>query len=152
MRIALLVVLLLLGTSSLSYAWDRQGAVDSASTLNWFSSYDSARAVAKQCNRNVLLVIESHLSANSTLMEDRVLSDRTVRQQLASFVLVKLFQDGDAAQHGVLNFEREKFGEESVPFFAIVDPQEETISTRAGSVTRKDFLQFLQDGSIGISK
>lgn len=79
-------------------------------------------------------------------MEANVFPEKEVEAELAKFVRVKLFTDGEGAVYKQQQqMEQHLFGTVALPFYAIIDKDGKPLST-FGGLTRNtnEFLEFLR--------
>lgn len=128
--------------------WTRDPARQAAGEVHWITDYDDALATAKATGRNVFLDFTGVTCTNCRWMEQNVFTRPEIRERLAKLVTTRLYTDTgpDAARYQQMQTER--YHTASLPFYAIVRPDGETIATFDG-LTRDaaEFAAFLDRGT-----
>ena len=107
---------------------------------------DGALAVARQQQKLVLVNFTGYACTNCHWMKANMFTRPEIRAALKDLVVVDLYIDGtDAASEKNQKFEDQRFGTASIPFYAILDPDQNTIATFP-QLTRnpQEFLAFLE--------
>jgi thiol:disulfide interchange protein DsbD len=113
----------------------------------WMTNqYREALARARAANQLVLVNFTGYACTNCHWMRANMFPRPEIRPLLDDFVLLELYTDGtDAASTGNQEMESRKFGTVAIPFYAIVDGNEEVVATFPG-LTRDagEFAAFLK--------
>jgi thiol:disulfide interchange protein DsbD len=121
-----------------------------SAALDWMKDdYRGALDRARRENKLVFVSFTGYACTNCHWMKANMLSQPEIASVLGGFVLVELYTDGtDAASDANAKLELTRFQTSAVPFYAIVDADENVIATSAG-VTRdpQAYLAFLRKGS-----
>jgi thiol:disulfide interchange protein DsbD len=113
----------------------------------WMTNqYREALERARASHKLVLVNFTGYACTNCHWMRANMFSRPEVRPLLDDFVLLELYTDGtDAASTGNQDMESRKFGTVAIPFYAIVDGNENVVATFPG-LTRDvgEFASFLK--------
>jgi thiol:disulfide interchange protein DsbD len=113
----------------------------------WMTNqYREALARARGTNKLVLVNFTGYACTNCHWMRANMFPRPEIRPLLDGFVLLELYTDGtDAASAGNQEMESRKFGTVAIPFYAILDGNEDVIATFPG-LTRDagEFAAFLK--------
>ncbi|HEX5432157.1 MAG TPA: cytochrome c biogenesis protein CcdA [Bryobacteraceae bacterium] len=110
------------------------------------NDYRQALDLARQQNKLVLVNFTGYTCTNCKWMEANMFPKPEIAGALQNLVLVDLYTDGnDAAADENQKIEQDKFKTVAVPFYALVDANENVVNT-FGSLTKdpQKFLAFLQ--------
>jgi thiol:disulfide interchange protein DsbD len=114
---------------------------------NYFKNdLDAALAAARQQNKLVLVNFTGYACTNCHWMKANMFPRPEIQAALKNLVMVDLYTDGtDAESEKNQKFEDQKFGTVSIPFYAIVDPDQNVVATFP-QLTRnsREFLTFLE--------
>jgi thiol:disulfide interchange protein DsbD len=124
----------------------------SASALVWMKDqYRAALDRARREGKRVFVNFTGYACTNCHWMTANMFTRPEIAAALKDFVLVELYTDGtDQASQANQNLELSKFHTVAIPFYAILDADENAVATFAGSTTdAKEYLAFLQ-GSGGV--
>jgi thiol:disulfide interchange protein DsbD len=128
----------------------------SGSALVWMKDqYRAALDRARRERKRVLVNFTGYACTNCHWMKANMFTRPEIAAALQDFVLVELYTDGtDAASEANQKLELSKFHTVAIPFYAILDADEKTVATFAGSTSdAKEYLAFLQGpgggGAIG---
>ena len=120
-----------------------------ASALVWLKNqYPQALAKAKAEHKSVLVNFTGYACTNCHWMKANMFNQPEVEAAMKNFVLVDLYTDGtDEASVRNQEMESSKYGTVALPFYAIVNPDGETIATYSG-LTRavSEWQAFLRQG------
>jgi len=111
--------------------------------------YEEALAQAKAEDKLVFVNFTGYACTNCHWMKANMFTRPEIAEALSQFVLVELYTDGaDEASQKNQQLQLERFSTVAIPFYAIVDPAENTLATFAG-LTRnpEEFLAFLRSAS-----
>lgn len=109
----------------------------------------AALAQARAANKLVLVNFTGYACTNCHWMKQNMFPQPPVRAALQDLVIVDLYTDGtDAESERNQKLEDDKFHTVSIPFYAIVDPNENVVATFP-ELTRNmsEFVSFLKSGS-----
>jgi thiol:disulfide interchange protein len=135
-------------------AADTSGGTGSTSGLVWLKNqYREALDQARRESKLVFVNFTGYACANCHWMEGNMFPRPEIASALKNFVLVELYTDGtDAASDTNQKLEASKFNTIATPFYAILDANENVITTSAGRTTDpQEYLAFLQKGAAGPS-
>jgi thiol:disulfide interchange protein DsbD len=118
-----------------------------AAPANYFKNQlDAALSAARRQNKLVLVNFTGYACTNCHWMKANMFPRPEIQAALKDLIVVDLYTDGtDAASDKNQQFEDRKFGTVSIPFYAIVDPDQNVIATFP-QLTRNssEFLSFLE--------
>ena len=112
---------------------------------------DAALAAAREQNKLVLVNFTGYACTNCHWMKANMFTRPEIRTALKNLIMVDLYTDGtDAESAKNQKLEDEKFGTVSIPFYAILDPDQNVIATFP-QLTRNshEFLSFLETKQAG---
>ena len=114
---------------------------------NYFKNdLNGAVAAARAQNKLVLVNFTGYACTNCHWMKANMFPRPEIQSALKNLVIVDLYTDGtDAESDKNQKFEDQRFNTASIPFYAILDPDQHVIATFP-QLTRntKEFLSFLQ--------
>jgi thiol:disulfide interchange protein len=123
------------------------GSTAAAVTTTQFKNdLDGALAKARAENKLVLINFTGYACTNCHWMKANIFPRPEIQAALKELVIVDLYTDGtDPESDKNQKLEDTKFGTASIPFYAVVDPDQNVIATFP-QLTRnpKEFLGFLQ--------
>ena len=97
------------------------------------NQYPEALAKAKAENRRVLVTFTGYACTNCHWMKTNLFTRPEIAAKMKDFVLVDLYTDGtDASSEKNQEMESFRYDTVAIPFYAIVDADDKTISTFAG--------------------
>ena len=117
---------------------------ESGST-EWIENLDDAFEIAKKDNKLIFIDFTGYTCTNCRWMEINIFELPEVRELFNSYVLVKLYTDGKDPKH-TKNREMEikRFKTAALPFYVILNSNDEVVSTFPGMDTNKQkFIDFL---------
>jgi thiol:disulfide interchange protein len=118
-----------------------------ASPVNYFKNQLSAAlTAARQQNKLVLVNFTGYACTNCHWMKANMFPRPEIRSALKDLIIVDLYTDGtDAESEKNQKLENQKFGTASIPFYALIDPDQNVIATFP-QLTRntQEFLSFLE--------
>ncbi len=118
-----------------------------ASAQNSFkNNLEGALAAARSGNKLVLINFTGYACTNCHWMKANIFPRPEIQTALQNIIVVDLYTDGtDAASQKNADLEDKKFNTASIPFYALVDADQNVISTFP-QLTRnaQEFLSFLQ--------
>jgi thiol:disulfide interchange protein DsbD len=122
------------------------GATAEAKPAAYFKNQlDAALAAAREQNKLVLVDFTGYACTNCHWMKANMFTRPEIQSALSRLVLVDLYTDGtDAESEKNQKLEDEKFGTASIPFYALMNPDQEVVATFP-QLTRnpREFLAFL---------
>ncbi len=107
---------------------------------------DAALAAARQQNKLVLVNFTGYACTNCHWMKANMFPRPEIQSALKHLIIVDLYTDGtDAESEKNQKLEDQKFGTASIPFYAIMNPDQRVIATFP-QLTRntQEFLSFLE--------
>lgn len=118
--------------------------------LTWYKDLDEAFAVSKSNGQPVFVDFTGYTCTNCRWMEVNVFIKPEIKERFAKMTLVQLYTDGGPNHKQNQEYEIDRFGTAALPFYVILSPENEVISTFPG-MTRKldDFIDFLDSGLEG---
>jgi thiol:disulfide interchange protein DsbD len=126
------------------------GGGGAESKLVWLKNqYREALAKARAEGKLLFVNFTGYACTNCHWMKANMFPRPEIASALSNFVLVELYTDGsDEASQLNQQLQESKFKTIAIPFYAILDPDENVIAT-FGQQTRdaKEFLAFLEKGS-----
>jgi thiol:disulfide interchange protein DsbD len=118
-----------------------------ASSGNYFKNeLSAALTAARQQNKLVLVNFTGYACTNCHWMKANMFPRPEIRSALKDLVIVDLYTDGtDSESEKNQRLENEKFATASIPFYALIDPDQNVIATFP-QLTRNPqvFLTFLE--------
>ena len=120
------------------------GAATSATTYK--NQLDAALTAARQQNKLVLINFTGYACTNCHWMKANMFPRPEIQSALKDMIIVDLYTDGtDADSEKNQKLEDQKFSTVSIPFYALIDPDQNVIATFP-QLTRnpQEFLSFLQ--------
>ena len=123
------------------------GSTAAESGLKWMkNSYKEALEKARQENKTVFVAFTGYACSNCHWMKANMFPRPEIASALAKHVLVELYTDGtDAASEENQKLQETKFSTVSIPFYAIVDKDENVIDTFAsGTRDVERFRAFVE--------
>jgi thiol:disulfide interchange protein DsbD len=122
-------------------------AAESAGGLSWImNDYPQAQARARAEGRRVFIDFTGYTCTNCRWMEAKMFPRVDVRQELSSFVLVRLYTDGEGEVfQRQQQLQQQKYQTVALPFYAVVDADGRPVASFAG-LTRDpaEFVAFLK--------
>ncbi|HRH43599.1 MAG TPA: cytochrome c biogenesis protein CcdA [Pyrinomonadaceae bacterium] len=117
--------------------------------MTWITNnFEKAVEQAKKENKTIFIDFTGYTCTNCRWMEANMFPQPKVKEELAKYVLVRLYTDGEGQPYeGFQKMQEEKFKTVALPLYAIVTPDGNTLSTFPG-LTRDEntFVKFLQSG------
>lgn len=128
----------------------RANGAPMAEEFEWYRSLDEALAEAKATGKPIFIDFTGYTCTNCRWMEANVFTKREVRDRFGEMILVQLYTDGGPNHRENQEYEIERFGTAALPFYVILSPYDEVITTFPG-MTRdlENFLDFLDNGLAG---
>ena len=128
----------------------RANGAPMAEEFEWYRSLDEALTEAKATSKPIFIDFTGYTCTNCRWMEANVFTKREVRDRFGEMILVQLYTDGGPNHRENQEYEIERFGTAALPFYVILSPYDEVITTFPG-MTRdlENFLDFLDNGLAG---
>jgi thiol:disulfide interchange protein DsbD len=115
--------------------------------LPWIlNDYEGARAQAARLNQPLLIDFTGYTCTNCRWMEANMFPLPEVSRELARFVRVRLYTDGQGEMYRRFQqMEQDMFGTVALPYYAIIEP-DGTPRVAFGGLTRNpaEFIAFLR--------
>jgi thiol:disulfide interchange protein DsbD len=121
-------------------------AQGSATSKTYKNQLDAALSAARAENKLVLVNFTGYACTNCHWMKANMFTRPEIQSALQDFVVVDLYTDGtDAESEKNQKLEDQKFSTVSIPFYAILDTNQNTVATFP-QLTRnpQEFLSFLK--------
>ena len=118
--------------------------------FKWYRNLNEGLVVAKETGKPVFIDFTGYTCTNCRWMEANIFTKREVKDRFNEMILVQLYTDGGPNHRENQEYEIERFGTAALPFYVIITPYDEIISTFPG-MTRdlNNFLDFLDEGLAG---
>ena len=118
--------------------------------FEWFSELEDGLAEAKLTGKSVFIDFTGYTCTNCRWMEANIFTKPEVKDRFGQLILVQLYTDGGPNHKEKQQYEIDRFGTAALPFYVILSPEDEVITTFPG-MTRNldDFLDFLDEGLAG---
>ena len=128
----------------------RANGAPMAEEFEWYRSLDKALTEAKATGKPIFIDFTGYTCTNCRWMEANIFTKREVRDRFGEMILVQLYTDGGPNHRENQEYEIERFGTAALPFYVILSPYDEVITTFPG-MTRdlENFLDFLDNGLAG---
>lgn len=128
------------------------GQTSSAAALGWMENdYAGALAAAQAQGKPVLIDFTGYTCTNCRWMEANMFPRAAVARQLAGFVRLRLYTDGDGPLYAQQQqMEKQRFGTIALPYYVLLAPDGHLLASFPG-LTRDEgaFLGFLAKGHTG---
>ena len=121
-----------------------------AEEFNWYRNLDEGLAEARATGKSVFIDFTGYTCTNCRWMEANTFTKSEVKHRFGEMILVQLYTDGGPNHRENQQYEIDRFGTAALPFYVILSPDDEVITTFPG-MTRSldDFLDFLDKGLAG---
>ncbi len=123
------------------------GGQTASGELAWITNdLDAAIKQAKAENKRVFIDFTGYTCTNCRWMEANMFPKPAVNAELAKYVRVKLFTDGEGEPYeGFQKMQEARFGTVALPLYAILTPEDQIVARFEG-LTRNEaeFVAFLQ--------
>jgi thiol:disulfide interchange protein len=137
------------GSSSITAVAKNTSAFASNDELSWVTNdYESALSQAKTEKKPIFIDFTGYTCTNCRWMEVNMFTKTPVKEELAKYVLVRLYTDGEGQPYERFQqMQQEKFGTVALPLYAVVNSDGNTLTTFPG-LTRDqaEFVAFLKAG------
>lgn len=116
----------------------------------WYKDLDTALEEAQQEQKPVFVDFTGYTCTNCRWMEANVFTNAEVQARFGEFILVQLYTDAGENYKEHQQYEIERFGTASLPFYVVLSPENEEIARFPGMSRNIDeFLDFLDKGLAG---
>mgnify|MGYP006414137139 FL=1 len=121
-----------------------------AEDFKWYRDLKKGLSEAKVTSKPVFIDFTGYTCTNCRWMEANIFTKREVKDRFNEMILVQLYTDGGPNHRENQEYEIERFGTAALPFYVIISPNDEIITTFPG-MTRdlNNFLDFLDEGLAG---
>lgn len=118
--------------------------------LTWYKDLNQAFEVSIVSGKPIFVDFTGYTCTNCRWMEVNVFIKPEVKERFEKMTLVQLYTDGGPNHKENQIYEIERFGTAALPYYVILSPDDEVISTFPG-MTRNinDFIDFLDSGLEG---
>ena len=128
----------------------RMNGASMAEEFNWYRNLDEGLAEARATGKSVFIDFTGYTCTNCRWMEANTFTKSEVKHRFGEMILVQLYTDGGPNHRENQQYEIDRFGTAALPFYVILSPDDDVITTFPG-MTRSldDFLEFLDKGLAG---
>jgi len=128
----------------------RTNGASMAEEFNWYRNLDEGLAEARATGKSVFIDFTGYTCTNCRWMEANTFTKTEVKHRFGEMILVQLYTDGGPNHRENQQYEIDRFGTAALPFYVILSPDDDVITTFPG-MTRSldDFLDFLDKGLAG---
>ena len=128
----------------------RTNGASMAEEFNWYRNLDEGLAKARATGKSVFIDFTGYTCTNCRWMEANTFTKTEVKHRFGEMILVQLYTDGGPNHRENQQYEIDRFGTAALPFYVILSPDDDVITTFPG-MTRSldDFLDFLDKGLAG---
>ncbi len=128
----------------------RTNGASIAEEFNWYRNLDEGLAKARVTGKSVFIDFTGYTCTNCRWMEANTFTKTEVKHRFGEMILVQLYTDGGPNHRENQQYEIDRFGTAALPFYVILSPDDDIITTFPG-MTRSldDFLDFLDKGLAG---
>ena len=118
--------------------------------LTWYKDLNQAFEASTVSGKPIFVDFTGYTCTNCRWMEVNVFIKPEVKERFEKMTLVQLYTDGGPNHRENQIYEIERFGTAALPYYVILSPNDEVISTFPG-MTRNinDFIDFLDSGLEG---
>ena len=121
-----------------------------SNNLNWLKDLNKALEESQSSGKPVFIDFTGYTCTNCRWMEVNVFTKNSVKDRFNEMVLVQLYTDGGKNYRENQQYEIDRFGTAALPYYVILSPKNEVITTFPGMTRDLDrFLDFLDDGLAG---
>ena len=121
-----------------------------AEEFKWYRDLDQGLTEAKATGKPVFIDFTGYTCTNCRWMEANIFTKREVKDRFDEMILVQLYTDGGPNHRENQEYEIDRFGTAALPFYVIISPYDEIITTFPGMTRDLDnFLDFLDEGLAG---
>ena len=128
----------------------RMNGASMAEEFNWYRNLDEGLVKARATGKSVFIDFTGYTCTNCRWMEANTFTKTEVKHRFGEMILVQLYTDGGPNHRENQQYEIDRFGTAALPFYVILSPDDDIITTFPG-MTRSldDFLDFLDKGLAG---
>ena len=128
----------------------RTNGASIAEEFNWYRNLDEGLEKARATGKSVFIDFTGYTCTNCRWMEANTFTKTEVKHRFGEMILVQLYTDGGPNHRENQQYEIDRFGTAALPFYVILSPDDDIITTFPG-MTRSldDFLDFLDKGLAG---
>ena len=128
----------------------RMNGASMAEEFNWYRNLDEGLAEGRATGKSVFIDFTGYTCTNCRWMEANTFTKSEVKHRFGEMILVQLYTDGGPNHRENQQYEIDRFGTAALPFYVILSPDDDVITTFPG-MTRSldDFLDFLDKGLAG---
>jgi len=128
----------------------RTNGASIAEEFNWYRNLDEGLVKARATGKSVFIDFTGYTCTNCRWMEANTFTKTEVKHRFGEMILVQLYTDGGPNHRENQQYEIDRFGTAALPFYVILSPDDDVITTFPG-MTRSldDFLDFLDKGLAG---
>ena len=128
----------------------RTNGASIAEEFNWYRNLDEGLVKARATGKSVFVDFTGYTCTNCRWMEANTFTKTEVKHRFGEMILVQLYTDGGPNHRENQQYEIDRFGTAALPFYVILSPDDDIITTFPG-MTRSldDFLDFLDKGLAG---
>ena len=128
----------------------RTNGTSIAEEFNWYRNLDEGLVKARATGKSVFIDFTGYTCTNCRWMEANTFTKTEVKHRFGEMILVQLYTDGGPNHRENQQYEIDRFGTAALPFYVILSPDDDIITTFPG-MTRSldDFLDFLDKGLAG---
>lgn len=120
---------------------------DAKAERDWIENYPAALARAKETGKPLFIDFTGKTCTNCRLMEKTMFVRKDVDELFDQMVLTRLWTDFGALQETHQALQQKLVGSVALPFYVIVDPEENVLATFGGLERNPEiFKMFLKDG------
>jgi thiol:disulfide interchange protein len=127
------------------------GALTANGELTWITNdYEGALNRAKTENKPVFIDFTGYTCTNCRWMEVNMFTKGAVKEELARYVRVRLYTDGEGQPYEAFQqMQQKRFGTVALPLYAVINGDGNTLTTFPG-LTRdsSEFVSFLKTGQV----
>ncbi|MBT3479295.1 MAG: DUF255 domain-containing protein [Candidatus Marinimicrobia bacterium] len=128
----------------------RTNGASMAEEFNWYRNLDDGLAEAKTTGKPVFIDFTGYTCTNCRWMEANTFTKTEVKHRFGEMILVQLYTDGGPNYRENQQYEIDRFGTAALPYYVILSPDDEVITTFPGMTRDLDnFLDFLDEGLAG---
>jgi thiol:disulfide interchange protein len=112
----------------------------------WYDDIEPALVQARESGKNVLIDFSGYTCTNCRLMEKTMFPRPEVAKLMGEYVLVELYTDDPDTGKKWQAYQAKNFNTVTLPFYAIVTPDEEFIAKAEYTRDEALFVNFLKQG------
>ena len=128
----------------------RTNGASMAEEFQWYRNLNEGLEEAKATGKPVFIDFTGYTCTNCRWMEANIFTKSEVKFRFNEMILVQLYTDGGENHRENQQYEIDRFGTAALPFYVILSPDDEVITTFPGmSRDLDDFLDFLDTGLMG---